>query len=103
MGKLPPGIAFEYKNENGFTYASPKGSGDWSLIGRTITIDDHRIQNSFEKIKTYIFSDPKKYKTRAEDVIVCLKIIEMSETNSSLHEALERIKSIFYMTVKNDT
>lgn len=103
MGKLPPGVTFEYKNIKGFTYKAPKGTEDWSLIGRMITIEDHKFEEEITEIRSYIFEDPTQYKKRFSDFILWNRIVEMSENNSSLQEAMERVKSVYYMTVKNDT
>lgn len=103
MKKLPPGVTFEYKNENGYTYGAPKGTDDWTLIGRMVTDEDYQIESVFKKLKTYIFSDSKKYKTRAAEIMTWCEILQLSETNCSLQEAMERVKSIYYMTAKNDT
>jgi hypothetical protein len=103
MNKLPADATFEYKNINGFTYTAPKGTEDWSLIGRMITIEDHKFEEEITKIKSYIFEDPTQYKKKLSDFILWTRVLEISENNSSLQEAMERVKSIYYMTVKNDT
>jgi len=103
MNKLPADVTFEYKNINGFTYTAPKGTEDWSLIGRMITIEDHKFEEEITKIKLYIFEDPTQYKKRFSDFILWTRVLEISENNCSLQEAMERVKSVYYMTVKNDT
>lgn len=103
MKKLPPGVTFEYKNENGYTYGAPKGTDDWSLIGRMITDEDHKLEGEFTKIRSYIFDDANQYKKRFNNFVICSKALAISESNPSLQEAIERVKSLYYMTVKNDT
>lgn len=103
MSKLSVDITYEYKNVNGFTYGAPQGTEDWHLIGRTITEEDHKFESEITKIRSYIFDDATQYKKRFDDFIICSKALAMSESNPSLQEAIERVKSLYYMTVKNDT
>lgn len=103
MSKLPADVTFEYKNENGFTYGAPKGTNDWVLIGRMITVEDHKFEEEITKIRSYIFEDPTLYKKRFNDFILCNRALKMSEYNSSLQEAIDYVKSIYYMTVKDGT
>jgi len=103
MTKYPPNVTFEYKNVNGFTYGAPKGTEDWSLIGRMITIEDHKFEEEITKIRSYIFEDPIQYKNRFSDFVILCRMIKLSENNHALQEAMDRVKSIYYMTVNNGT
>lgn len=103
MSKLPADVTFEYKNENGFTYSAPKGTEDWSLIGRMITVEDHKFEIEIKNLHSYIFNTPKDYKKRFNDFVLLCRIIELSENNHALQEAMDRVKSIYYMTVNNGT
>lgn len=103
MSKLSVDITYEYKNVNGFTYGAPQGTEDWHLIGRTITEEDRKFESEITKIRSYIFDDATQYKKRFDDFIIWTTIFEMSNNNVGLQQALEHVKSLYYMTVKNDT
>jgi hypothetical protein len=87
MGSLNPGATYIYERVDGKVYAREFGSSDRTIVG-------------------YDY-DPKEfetYKRIAEDYLeetLWKDIRTAAETNSVLHEALERVKILYHLSKDN--
>jgi hypothetical protein len=81
MGTLNPGVTYVYEKADGITYARESGSPISSRveIGRDYDV------------------------TLREEKILWGSIIEASRNDAVLHEAMERVKVLYYLSKNNDS
>ena len=78
MGNLKPGATYIYEHEQGIVYARESGSTTRIEVGRNFDLHDHIMEDK-------LWGDIRR----------------MAKTNSALHEAIERVKILYYLSKNN--
>jgi hypothetical protein len=92
MGSLTPGATYIYERSEGIIYAREFGKTERRVVGYEQPKDYDPITG--QKIDTIFGMDSRK-------VAELVAIAQTAESNSTLQEALERVKILYYLSKDN--